>query len=141
MKMRPHCFLRPVLRPVAVFALAFGVTSLMLSAQDDDAALDADEVVTETSAEADDNASEELAIDDVAADDADGELLEVPDGTRLDVHVDAITEEMYVERSGRRWACVPVAGREGPGPSAVRDRRDLQDLLSDMQGDGAARER
>ena len=73
--------------------------------------------------------------------DADGELLEVPDGTRLDVHVDAITEEMYVERSGRRWACVPVAGREGPGPSAVRDRRDLQDLLSDMQGDGAARER
>ena len=73
--------------------------------------------------------------------DADGELLEVPDGTRLDVHVDAITEEMYVERSGGRWACVPVAGREGPGPSAVRDRRDLQDLLSDMQGDGAARER
>jgi hypothetical protein len=34
---------------------------------------------------------------------------------------------------------VPVGGREGPGPSAVRDRRDLQDLLSDMQGDGAAR--
>ena len=37
-----------------------------------------------------------------AADDA---VLEVPDGTRLDVHVGAITEEMYVERSGRRWAC------------------------------------
>ena len=52
MKMRPHCFLRPFLRPVAVFALAFGVTSLMLSAQDDDAfALDDDEVVTETAEE------------------------------------------------------------------------------------------
>ena len=37
--------------------------------------------------------------------DVDGVLLEVPDGTRLDVHVDAITEEMYVERSGKRWAC------------------------------------
>ena len=52
MKMRPHCFLRPFLRPVAVFALAFGVTSLMLSAQDDDAfALDDDAVVTETAEE------------------------------------------------------------------------------------------
>ena len=51
MKMRPHCFLRPILRPVAVFAFAFGVSSLMLSAQDEDAALDADEVVTETLAE------------------------------------------------------------------------------------------
>lgn len=35
MKMRPHCFLRPVLRPVAVFAIAFGASYLMLSAQDE----------------------------------------------------------------------------------------------------------
>ena len=52
MKMRPHCFLRPILRPAAVFALAFGVTSMMLSAQDEDAALDADAAVTETAEEA-----------------------------------------------------------------------------------------
>ena len=47
MKTRPHCFLRPILRPAAVFALAFGVTSLMLSAQEEDAAPDVDEAVTE----------------------------------------------------------------------------------------------
>ena len=47
MKMRPHCFLRPILRPVAVFAIAFGVSSLMLSAQEEDAAPDVDEAVTE----------------------------------------------------------------------------------------------
>ena len=68
--------------------------------------------------------------------DADGVVLEVPDGTELDVHVDAITEEMYVERSGRRWACVPVAKREGRGQMGVRDRRDLQRLLGEMQQGG-----
>ncbi len=47
MKMRPHCFLRPVLRPVAVFAIAFGVSSLMLSAQEEDVSPDVDEAVTE----------------------------------------------------------------------------------------------
>ena len=52
MKTRPHCFLRPILRPAAVFALAFGVTSMMLSAQDEDAAPDADAAVLETSEEA-----------------------------------------------------------------------------------------
>ncbi len=51
MKMRPHCFLRPFLRPATVFALAFGVTSLMLSAQDDAEPADADAAVTEISEE------------------------------------------------------------------------------------------
>ena len=61
MKMRPHCFLRPILRPAAVFALAFGVTSMMLSAQDEDAAQDADAAVTETAAAADSDAEEPAA--------------------------------------------------------------------------------
>ena len=51
MKMRPHCFLRPILRPAAVFALAFGVTSLMLSAQDETVPADADAAVMETAEE------------------------------------------------------------------------------------------
>ena len=72
--------------------------------------------------------------------DADGVVLETPDDTRLDVHVDAITEELYAERSGRRWACVPVARRGGRGPGAAQDRRDLQRLLSEMRRGGAARE-
>jgi len=67
MKMRPHCFLRPILRPAAVFALAFGVTSMMLSAQDEDAALDADEAVMETSEEAVTDSGETEAIDEEPA--------------------------------------------------------------------------
>ena len=69
--------------------------------------------------------------------DPDGVLLEVPDGTRLDVHVDAITEELYVERSGKRWACVPASKREGTGLGPVRDRRALQSLLSEMRSPDA----
>lgn len=72
--------------------------------------------------------------------DEDGVLLEVADGTRPSVHVDAITEEMHVERSGRRWACVPVAKRGGRGPAPAQGRRQLQALLAEMQGPNAARE-
>lgn len=73
--------------------------------------------------------------------DADGVILEVPDGTRLDVHVDAITERMYVERAGERWSCVAVARREGRGAIGTQDRRDLQRLLGEMGRGGAVRER
>ena len=61
MKMRPHCFLRPVLRPAAVFALAFGVTSMMLSAQDEDVAPFAVAPVTEPAEEAEPAADAEAA--------------------------------------------------------------------------------
>ena len=53
MKMRPHCFLRAIIRPAAVLAFAFGVTSLMLPAcRDEDEAPDADASVTETAEKA-----------------------------------------------------------------------------------------
>lgn len=71
--------------------------------------------------------------------DDDGVLLEVPDGTTLAVHIDMVTELMYVERGGRRYACVPVARREGRGPAPAADRRDMQRLLSEMGFSGAAR--
>lgn len=72
--------------------------------------------------------------------DADGIILEAPDDTGLDVHVDAITEEMYVEHSARRWACVAIAKREDRGATGVQDRRDLQRLLGQMESSGAVRE-
>ena len=66
MKMRPHCFLRPVLRPVAVFAIAFGVSSLMLSAQDDDEALEVDVIATETAEETNPEAEEAVVAEEAA---------------------------------------------------------------------------
>jgi len=75
MKMRPHCFLRPILRPAAVFALAFGVTSLMLSAQDESVPADADTAVTETAEEPASEAEEtEAAVEvDAEADELEAE--------------------------------------------------------------------
>ena len=76
MKMRPHCFLRPFLRPVAVFAIAFGVSCLMLSAQDETSATDADseemELAEETLSGSDEAVDETEAAEDVdlSADDA-----------------------------------------------------------------------
>jgi hypothetical protein len=72
--------------------------------------------------------------------DADGVVLEVPDDTRLDVHVDAITEEMYVERSGKRWPCVPLETRRSYSPIWAQDRRTMQRFLSLMQTSEAKRE-
>ena len=65
--------------------------------------------------------------------DSDGVLLEVPDGTSLDVHVDVVSGELYVERGGRRYACVPLARRERPGMIGAADRRELQLLLGEMR--------
>ncbi len=67
MKMRPHCFLRPILRPAAVFALAFGVTSLMLSAQDETVPADADAAVMETAEEPASEAEESAVEADAEA--------------------------------------------------------------------------
>jgi len=84
MKMRPHCFLRPILRPAAVFALAFGVTSLMLSAQDETDPLDAGEVVTET--------AEETASDDAeSVGEAEAEVETEADGA-IEAEADAEAE-------------------------------------------------
>jgi hypothetical protein len=71
--------------------------------------------------------------------DADGVVLEVPDGAVPDVHVDAATEEMHVERAGRRWGCGPISPRGSAGISSAPDRRGLQHLLSQMSGENAAR--
>ncbi|MBO7088516.1 MAG: hypothetical protein J6W70_01310 [Lentisphaeria bacterium] len=89
MKMRPHCFLRPILRPAAVFALAFGVSSLMLSAQDEDAALDADEVVAEA-------AEAETTPDDEQAAEADAEAEETGDDAEIEEEPVLSGEELEV---------------------------------------------
>lgn len=72
--------------------------------------------------------------------DEDGVILEVPDKTVLDVHIDVITEEMYVEHKGKRWRCIAMEKREGRGPIGVQDRRELQYTLKAMQSGSAARE-
>ena len=85
MKMRPHCFLRPILRPAAVFAFAFGVTALMLSAQEADETPDAEAVVTETAEEeAAAPASEEPAAEAEASESEGGEVAAEAEGAEAE---------------------------------------------------------
>ena len=71
---------------------------------------------------------------------ADGVILQVPNDTRPSVHVDALTEGAYVERSGKQWACMPLETRRSYGPMWTQDRRTMRRLLSLMHTDDAVRE-
>ena len=87
MKMRPHCFLRPVLRPVAVFAIAFGASYLMLSAQDE---VEADIAETEV-AEVDEDV--DLAEPDLLLLEEDDQQIVIDDDELLSTDADDATEE------------------------------------------------
>lgn len=39
----------------------------------------------------------------------DGEILELPDRTKLDIFIDALTDEMYIERYNKRYTCMKMA--------------------------------
>lgn len=72
--------------------------------------------------------------------DGDGVVCDPGPGAEVAVFVDALTEELYAERGGRRYAMAPVGEREGRGPVGADDRRALQRALDEMTREGAARE-
>jgi len=72
--------------------------------------------------------------------DSDGVILESESPTTVNVHVDAITEELYAELRGRRYALVEFASRDRRGPAGAYDQRDLQRILKGMSGENAVRE-
>lgn len=65
-----------------------------------------------------------------------GELYDPGEGVRVSLYIDVWTEAMYVERYGRRYACVLCGVREHKKPGLAGNQRELQDLLKKMRGDG-----
>ena len=124
MKMRPHCFLRPVLRPVAVFAIAFGMSALMLSAQDDDADVDADatlaETAEETSSDAEVAEAEEAEADAEVAEaeeaEADAEVVEAEEA-----EADAEVAEAEEAEAAEAEEEIELAGDELDVTTAVEE--------------------
>lgn len=66
--------------------------------------------------------------------DRDGELYDPGEGVKVNLFIDVWTEEMYVERYGRRYACVLCGVREHKKAELVDNQKDLQALLRKMRG-------
>ena len=65
--------------------------------------------------------------------DASGEPYGPGEGVRVNLFIDVWTEEMYVERYGRRYACVLCGVREHGKAELVDNQKELQDLLKRMR--------
>ena len=66
--------------------------------------------------------------------DGDGVVYDPGEGVRVNLFIDVWTEEMYVERYGKRYACVLCGVREHRKSDLVGNQRGLQDLLRKMRG-------
>ena len=66
--------------------------------------------------------------------DGDGELYDPGEGVRVNLFIDVWTEEMYVERYGKRYPCVLCGVREHRKAELIDNQKELQGLLKKMRG-------
>ena len=65
--------------------------------------------------------------------DGNGELYDPGEGVRVNLFIDVWTDEMYVERRNRRYACVLCGVRKHKKVELVDNQKDLQSLLRKMR--------
>lgn len=65
--------------------------------------------------------------------DGNGELYDPGEGVRVNLFIDVWTDEMYVERRNRRYACVLCGVRKHKKAELVDNQKDLQSLLRKMR--------
>lgn len=65
--------------------------------------------------------------------DADGAPFDPGEGAEVDVHVDALTEEMYAERGGVRYALAPAGERARDELPAASSQKELQQILQALR--------
>ena len=66
--------------------------------------------------------------------DGEGELYDPGEGVKVNLFIDVWTDEMYVERYGKRYLCVLCGVREHRKAELVNNQKELQDLLKKMRG-------
>ena len=64
---------------------------------------------------------------------ADGELLDLLDGTKVDVNIDALTDEIYIERYGKHYTCMKVGEKRRDELFEVDSQKQLNDLLNEQR--------
>ena len=65
--------------------------------------------------------------------DGNGEPYDPGEGVRVNLFIDVWSDEMYVERYDKRYACVLCGVREHKKAELVDSQKDLQDLLKRMR--------
>lgn len=65
--------------------------------------------------------------------DADGAPFDPGEGAEVDVRVDALTEEMYAERGGVRYALAPAGERARDELPAASNQKELQQILQALR--------
>ncbi|MCH4012734.1 MAG: hypothetical protein LKE64_10475 [Solobacterium sp.] len=63
----------------------------------------------------------------------DGELVRLKNGTTVHIYIDALTDEMYIERYGKRYACIQVGQRRRTNIEEAENRKQLTNLLNNMR--------
>ena len=66
--------------------------------------------------------------------DPNGELYDPGEGVKVNLFIDVWTDEMYVERYGKRYLCVLCGMRNHKKAELVDNQKELQDLLKKMRG-------
>ena len=65
--------------------------------------------------------------------DANGELYDPGEGVKVNLFIDVWTDEMYVERYSKRYACVLCGARKHKKAELVDNQKELQNLLKKMR--------
>lgn len=61
---------------------------------------------------------------------SDGEAVNINNGTKITIYVDALTEEMYIERYNKRYTAYKVGERKRSATEIVENQKDLNELLN-----------
>ena len=61
----------------------------------------------------------------------DGELLELRDHSKVEIYIDALTDEIYIERYNKRYTCMKVGDRRRDDMFEVDNQKQLNDLLNE----------
>lgn len=63
----------------------------------------------------------------------DGELVELTDHTKVEIYIDALTDEIYIERYNKRYTCMKVGDRRRNDMFEVENQKQLNDLLNEQR--------
>ena len=57
--------------------------------------------------------------------------MELRDNSKVEIYIDALTDEIYIERYNKRYTCMKVGDRRRDDMFEVDNQKQLNDLLNE----------